>query len=408
VNNLIIKNGTIIDPSANRCAVGDLFVANGKISDKQPENAQVIDATGMWVVPGLIDLHVHFRDPGLTHKEDIETGLRAAAAGGFTTVCTMANTNPATDCPDIIRYQIEKAESLNLGKLLPVSAITKGLNGAELVDIGANLRAGAVAFSDDGKTVANADLMSEFFVRAARADVVTMCHCEDHAADPNMNESEWKIIQRDINLAVAKNARVHICHVSTAEGVEIIKRAREVYKHLVTAEVAPHHFVFTCADVKGSTNAKMAPPLRSEADRMAVIGALLDGTICAIATDHAPHTNQEKSVEFAKAPNGIIGLQTAVALSITELHNKHGMKPLDLIMSLTTNPARVLGIDAGTLQIGKHADVTIIDPNQTWVVDSKVFESKSKNQPYDGMKLTGRVTHTICEGRVIFELTKKK
>jgi len=386
---IIIKNGTVIDPLTGYFGVKDIEVQS------QNPDKKIIDATGLWVCPGFIDLHVHFRDPGLTHKEDIETGLRAAVAGGFTTVCTMPNTNPTADAPETIKYQIDRAKKHGLARLLPVSAITMGLEGKELVNIEENLKAGAVAFSDDGKAVSDVALLDEFFVSAAKHKVLVMAHCEDINLDPNSNESEYTIVARDINLAIKHGARLHICHVSTRQSVDLIRRAHKKYPNLITAEVAPHHILLSSEDVKNNTNFKMAPPLRSKQDVRAVRKGLIDGTICAIATDHAPHSTEEKSVEFAKAPNGVIGLETAVGVALTALKPKSVKDTLKFVSYFTSGPASLVGCN--------NSDITIIDPNHQWVVTEESLKSKSRNCPFIGMELVGRVTHTIVDGELVFD-----
>lgn len=400
MDKLLIRGGMIIDPASNRAEIADLYIENGIIKVTvpvvNPLDVRVIDARGMWVVPGLIDLHVHFRDPGQTHKEDIETGLRAAARGGFTTVCTMANTLPVVDNPKLIKYQLEKTQDIKLGRLLPVSAATKGLEGRELVDLRANKAAGAVAFSDDGKFISDTKILCELFKEAAKNDVPVFSHCEDY--------SESECVGRDIVHAVKNKARLHICHISTAKSVEALREGRRTHANQISAEVTPHHFTLTNVDLKNS-NGKMSPPLRSAYDREAVLKALSDEVISVIATDHAPHSAEEKAQSFEMAPNGIIGLETAVALAITELYHTKLLTEKQLIACLTCNPAKVIGKnELGTLQAGKTADITIIDPNHEWVVDSKVFASKSKNTPFDGRCVKGRVTTTICGGRIIYSL----
>ncbi len=420
---LLIKNGTIIDPSVGRCEIGDLYLTDGKIAELSEgiEPECVIDATGLWITPGLIDLHVHFRDPGLTHKEDIMTGLQAAAKGGFTTVCAMANTKPIIDTPELVKYQINKSRAAGLSNLLPISAITKNFEGKELVGAKEMLDAGICAFSEDGKSVMDTKLLSDFFEQTAKLDIPVFDHCEDlelvsggqiHDGEtakklelkPISSASEETIVARDIHLAMEKGARIHICHVSTKGSVEIVRSAKKQYGNKVTAEVCPHHFTLIDEDIKTrDSNFKMSPPLRAKTDRTAVIEGLRDGTIEVIATDHAPHTAEEKAQSFENAPNGIIGLETAVGLAITELYNKQILNKLELIAKFTSNPAKILKKNLGTLQKGATADVTIINPKFEWIVDKNDFASKSKNMPYDGMKLIGKTVMTICAGKIIYE-----
>ena len=340
---------------------------------------------GYWVLPGLIDMHVHLRDPGLTHKENIFTGLRAAAAGGFTTVVTMANTSPVCDNERIIKYQIKKAKRAKLGRLLPICAVTKDMDGKELVTTK------NFAYSDDGKQINNADIIES----AMKQGMFIFTHYDD---------PEHSLIQRDIELAIKHNARLHIQHVSTATSVEVIRNARKTHPHLITAEATPHHFTLTEDYIKThNTSAKMSPPLRTAKDRNAVFKALQDGTISCIATDHAPHTLEEKSVAYRDAPNGIIGLETAVGLALTYL--KLSKEQLTTLMH--TNPAKILGLKNNSPLnrrggAKRRGSFTIIDPNLEWTVDSTNFHSKSNCQPYDGMRLKGKVLYTICKGRIIY------
>jgi len=403
----LISNGLIIDPSVGRREIGDVFIKNGRIADLETardviKTQHIIDATDKWVVPGLIDMHVHLRDFEQAYKEDIRTGLEAAARGGFTAVVAMANTNPVCDNADMIRQQILKADEAKFSRLLPVSSITKGMNGKCLVDVGKNLYAGAVAFSEDGKSVEDADVLGWFmqhlqqFVPKDSRGVPVLDHCDDV-------KGEEYYVNRDIMLAKQAGCRIHLQHISTAESVELIRKAKkEPWGHLVTAEAAPHHFTLTDADFeKHGPNAKMAPPLRTEADRQAIINGLLDGTIDCIASDHAPHAPREKTDE--KSMNGIIGLETSLGLSLTELYHKGLLSDMEIIQKMSTNPAHILNLMGGTLAVGTPADITIIDPNKKWIVNSKKFASKSKNMPYEGLKLVGLATHTIRGGDVIFQ-----
>ena len=410
---ILIRGGRIIDPSIGKDKVADLYIADGIIQSNiphDPSGVRIIDAGGKIVAPGLIDMHVHLRDPGLTHKEDITSGLIAASKGGFSTVVTMANTIPVTDRASIIDEQIHKACRRELGRLYPVSSVTLGMEGKRLVDIESNINAGAVAFSEDGKSVENPELLKEFMIRMKQRGCLPrpiLDHCDADKKDEKNSEAYYAA--RDIKLAAQTGARLHIQHVSTKDTVDIIREAKrdKRLRMLITAEAAPHHFTLTEEDIKvWGTNAKMSPPLRTAEDRDAIIRGLQDGTIDAIATDHAPHAEHEKAAEFANAPNGIIGLETAVGLAFTELVHTNKMSESDLIKTLTTNPARILNLD--TIGLGTlFADLTIIDPNKEWTVNSADFASKSKNMPYEGKKLKGAVTHTICRGRLIFDATEK-
>jgi len=380
---ILIKNGRVLDPANGIDAVKDIFIENGII--KESGNPQtVIDATGNWVVPGLIDMHVHLRDPGWPEKETITSGLAAAAAGGFTTICPMANTNPVTDNVEVVKYILSHAKNL-----VPIGSITKGLEGKELSPYAEMKTAGICAISDDGKSVENPALLKIAMEQTAKLGLPVLSHCEDKYEADN--------ILRDINLARVTGARLHICHISTAEGVTHVRAAQDEGLP-VTAEACPHHFSLVDADVRDA-NYKMSPPLRSASDRDAIKEALYDGTIGVIATDHAPHHERDKNCSFENAANGIIGLETAVPLCITELN----LSPLDLIAKLTINPARILGIDRGSLTSGKIADITIIDPNAEYIIDKNTFRSKSRNTPFHGRKARGKVIYTIIEGRIVYD-----
>jgi len=347
--------------------------------DKLLEHAR---KKGWWVIPGLVDLHAHFRDPGQTHKEDIETGLKSAAAGGFTTVVTMPNTSPTVDSPEQIKYQIDRAQQIGIARLLPSSALTYGLEGNQVVYMQQNKLAGAIAFTDDGKTVMREDVLEEIFKKAAEVNALVMVHCE---------EPEHEIIQRDIRLAIKHGVRLHLQHVSTRESVNAIMAAKLTHRHLITAEVTPHHIALTY-NPKQNTNFKMSPPLRTETDKLALIEALRDGTIDCIATDHAPHAKNEKSVKYDEAPNGIIGLETAVGVVMTELYHKHKFTKERIIEILSTTPAKIIGVEpVGT---------TVIDPNATW--RPTTFVSKSANSPFIGTKLRGKVTTTIYNDKIVY------
>ena len=419
---LLIQNGRIIDPANGRDGQFDILVADGKIArvaDSIAEDAdEVIDAAGKWVVPGLIDLHVHFRDPGFTRKETIATGSQAAAKGGFTTVCCMPNTKPIADSEILIEYIKMKADREAVINVLPIGAITKGQNGEELADIGSMARVGACAISEDGKTVDNAALMKTAMKYAGMFHIPVFAHCEDKqltgAGQMHQGaqaallglagispESEEVIIARDIILAKDAEAHLHICHLSTIGGVQLLREAK-VRGEKVTAEVCPHHFALCDEDITDyDANFKMAPPLRAKSDVEAMKRGLQDGTIEVIATDHAPHHVDEKNCEFAAAANGIVGLETAVALGITELVRGGWLTAAQLIAKMTVNPAKVLGIDKGTLSEGADADIAIIDADVQYKIDVQQFVSKSKNSPFHGREVYGKVTHTICGGKVV-------
>lgn len=401
---LLIKNGRVIDPANKLDAQMDIFVENGRfvfLSGKMVlEAEETIDATGLWVTPGLIDMHIHLRDPGQLHKETIKSGTRAAAAGGFTTVCCMPNTSPAIDSKEIVEYIAATAAKDAVVRVLPIGSITKGLAGEELSAMREMQEAGICAISDDGKTVENPAIYKASMECAVRLGLPVLAHCEDIRLGGA--EAEEIVIARDIILARMTGAKLHICHVSTAHGVELIRNAQK-NGQIVTAEVTPHHFTLTDEDIpKGDANYKMSPPLRSRADRAAILSALKDGTISVIATDHAPHHADEKNCEFQKAANGVIGLETAVSLAITELVETGLLTPSEMIAKFTANPAKILGIDYGNLLPSAAADITIIDPTSSHTIDKRTFQSLSKNTPFHGRKVKGQVVYTIVAGKIVF------
>jgi dihydroorotase len=416
--NILIKNGHIIDPANTVDEKLDLLVADGKIAklgkpgSLTANGAQVIDASGKLVVPGLIDLHVHLREPGYEYKETVATGTAAAKAGGFTAVCCMPNTNPVNDnrsVTELILSQAAKGGS----RVFPIGAITKGSKGEELAEMGELHEAGCVGISDDGRPVMNAAIMRRAMEYSRIFDRAVISHCEDAglAAKGVMNEgfvstelglrgipnaAEDVMTARDISLAELTGARLHICHVSTAGSVRLIREAKQRGVN-VTAETCPHYFILTEEAVRGyNTMAKMNPPLRTAQDVTAIKAGLKDGTLDAIATDHAPHGTDEKSVEFDAAPFGIVGLETSVGLSL-KLVSEGVLTMSDLITRMSTAPGRIIK-NGGTLSLGAAADITIIDPNEEWTVKAAEFKSKSKNTPFDGWKLKGRAVQTIVGG----------
>ena len=416
---ILIKGGRVICAKNSIDVVMDIYVRDGVIEPfikSQVLPKQVIDASGCWVVPGLIDMHVHFRDPGAPHKETIETGAKAAAAGGFTAVCCMPNTSPVIDCKEVVDYIKSKEVPINV---LPVGCISKGLNGMDLSAIYEMKQAGICAISDDGKTVENPRLMLDALIEAAKHNLPVFSHCEDlrlvgdgqinegnRAIELNLEaippEAEEVIVARDIILAKKARAKLHICHISTAGAVALVREAKRNGQD-VTAEVCPHHFTLTSDEIPGlDANYKMSPALRNQEDKEAILEALKDGTIDVIATDHAPHAEHEKNCLFNDAPNGIMGLETAVPIAITELVNKGVLTPSQLISKFTSNPASILNLDSGCLSIGKKADITIIDPNAKYVIDRHSFVSKSRNTPFHGKEVFGRVLYTICGGNVVY------
>lgn len=422
---ILIKNGRVIDPDKKIDKVADILIAEGKIEkvgEQLKDSAdRVIDAKGCYVMPGLIDLHVHLRDPGLTHKEDIESGAKAAAKGGFTTIVAMPNTKPVIDTASRVKYVTNKAAETSSVHVLQAGAITKGQEGEELADIKEMVRAGSPAISEDGKSVMNSQLYREAMEIAAACDIPVLAHCEDmklvnggcvndDAVTRKMglpgitNAVEDIITARDIMLAGETGCRLHLCHCSTSGSVEIVELAK---KHgvAVTAEVCPHHFTLTSKDIVAEdTNYKMNPPLRTAKDVESLKQGLKRDIIDVISTDHAPHTLQEKDVVMVNAPFGIVGLETCVALTISELVKTGILTPMQMAEKMSYNPARILQIDKGSLAEGKDADVVIIDPEVEYVVDVKGFVSKGRNTPFGGRKVSGKVLCTICGGEVVYEV----
>jgi dihydroorotase len=419
---ILIKNGRVIDPGMVD-DTRDVLIDHGVIEALQPpgtidehrDDLQIIDASGLWVTPGLIDMHVHFREPGQEYKETIATGSGAAAAGGFTAVCTMPNTVPVNDDPSVTALILEKAARADLVRVHPVAAISKGSRGEQLSEFGELKAAGAVGVSDDGLPVMNSQLMRRALEYASGFGLRVISHSEnmDLADGGVMNEGpratrmglagipnacESVMVMRDIALSRLTGVPVHIAHVSTRESVAAIGRAK-ADGVAVTAETAPHYFTLTDAAVEGyNTCAKMNPPLRSEKDRQAIRQGLADGTLDAIATDHAPHSKMEKEVEFDRAANGIIGLETALPLSLQLV--TEGVLDLEaLIERMSIAPARIMGLDCG-LGKGLPADVTLIDPFKKWTVTYENIKSKSKNTPFDNWELTGKAVMTIVDGRI--------
>ena len=420
---ILIKNGRLINPSENLDKVMDIFVEDGIIKEKaesiEKQADTVIDAAGCYVMPGLIDLHVHFRDPGLTYKEDIETGSKAAAKGGFTTVCCMPNTKPVVDNVETVKYIIEKGEKTGLTNVLPVGAVTKNMAGVEITDVEELKKAGICAISEDGKSVMNSGVYRKAMKNAAKANVPVLAHCEDinlveggviNLGDKSSelgvkgisNAVEDVIAMRDIMLAKETGATLHLCHCSTKDSVEMVKRAKEEGIK-VTAEVCPHHFSMCSDDITSNDgNFKMNPPLRAREDMEALIKGLQDDIMDVISTDHAPHSAEEKAKDLEHAPFGIVGLETSVALTVTNLVKKGYLTPMQMAAKMSYNPAKVLGIPKGTLDEGKIADITIIDPDKEYTIDANTFESKGKNTPFDGYKVSGEVEYTILNGKIVY------
>jgi dihydroorotase len=431
MSSLIIKNGRVIDPANHVDQVTDVELANGRVQrlgavSKPPAGVPVLDASGCIVCPGLIDVHVHFREPGQEEKETIATGAAAAVAGGFTSVCCMPNTVPALDDDGRIEFVYRQAQRANLANVFPVGAITKGRQGKELAEMGLMAAAGAVAFSDDGVAVASAAVMNKALQYIAMTGRVLMQHCEDHElgggvmnAGPlatRLGLSGWPrvaeelIIQRDIRLNLSQNigARYHVQHLSSGGSVELLRQARrDLFGQAhITAEVAPHHLLLTedaCADY--DTNYKMNPPLRQKRDIAELLKGVADGTITILATDHAPHTQEEKELEFAAAPFGIIGLECALPLYIRALIDSGAIDWSAMLAMMTINPARLCDLgERGSLTSNAVADVTVIDPKMNWTIDVSEFQSKSRNCPFHGWNVTGRAVATIVNGQVKWAL----
>ncbi len=420
---IYIRGGRLIDPSANTDEVRDLFIKDGVIVETPadvPAGSEVIEAKGLVVVPGLIDVHVHLREPGGEDAETIETGSRAAAHGGFTTIVAMPNTKPPLDTPERVAFVKRRGEEVGLVQVIPSACITAGRDGRDVADLKALVEAGAGVFTDDGSTVASDETMKRAMTLAAALNMTIMDHAQDREMEKDgvmhegefskhwklpgiPSEAEIKVIRRDIDLARRTGCAVHIQHVSTKEGAGLIREAR-ARRLKVSGELTPHHLALTDADIKeGDTNYKMNPPLRSAADRAALVHAIVDGSLQAFATDHAPHTAAAKARGFLQAPFGIIGLETAVGVTYTELVVSGLMDLGAWIHRWTTGPARVLGLPDPGLKPGAPADVTILDLNKTWTVRSREFLSKSRNTPFEGRKLAGRAVRTICRGRTTWQ-----
>lgn len=419
---ILIKGGRVLDPAHNVEGVFDVLIEDGKISridrDIPAQAAEVIDAAGKLVTPGLIDIHVHLRDPGYEYKEDIVSGTRAAAAGGFTSVACMPNTNPVNDNKAIALYIRRKAEEEGGVNVFPVGSITKGLKGETLSEMGDLKDAGCPALSDDGRPVASGELMRRALEYARPFGLVIISHAEDLSlvGEGVMNEgfvatelglkgipwvAEDAAVARDVMLSEFTGSRLHVAHVSTRGAVRIIREAKRRGVP-VTCEATPHHFTLTEEAVRGyDTDAKMNPPLRAAADVAAVREGLADGTIDAIATDHAPHHLDEKNVEFNVALNGVVGLETALPLTL-RLVDEGVLSLNEAIMRLTAGPARALNIPRGTLEVGRPADVTIIDPDLKWTVEKEKLLSKSKNTPFAGWKMKGAAVCTLVGGKVVW------
>ena len=422
---ILIKGGRVIDPAQGVDGQFDVLIENGQIAKvgqnlaSQSFSGQVIDAAGKLVVPGLIDIHVHLRDPGYEYKEDIQSGTQAAVAGGFTSVACMPNTNPVNDNKAVSLYIRQRAQEVGLANVFPIGAITKGLKGESMAEMGELREAGCLALSDDGKPVGNSELMRRALEYSRPFGLTLITHAEDLSlvGEGVMNEgfvatelglkgipwvAEDAATARDIMLAEFTGGKLHVAHVSTKGSVELIRQAKKRGVQ-VTCEATPHHFTLTDEAVRGyETNAKMNPPLRGAEDVAAIRAGLADGTIDAIATDHAPHHFDEKNVEFNIALNGIVGLESALPLTL-ELVNEGVLSLPQAIRLLTCGPAQALGIPRGTLAAGAVADVTIVDPEWSWTFEAEKLASKSKNTPFDGWIMKGAATHTLVAGKVVYQ-----
>lgn len=431
---LLLKNGYMIDPASETEGYRDILIntGNGKIEKILPqgafregepggglaEAAEIIDLNGQTVAPGLVDVHVHFRDPGFTYKEDIHTGAAAAAAGGFTTVVLMANTKPAVDTAETLEYVLAKGKETGI-HVFSCANITVGMKGSQLTDMERLSACGAVGFTDDGIPLMDERVLREALRRAAALGRPVSLHEENPALITNNGihagkasahygiggsprEAEISMVERDLKIAVEEEADLSIQHISTKEAVELVRRARKSCRHIY-AEATPHHFTLTQeAAIRYGALAKMNPPLREEADRLAIIEGLRDGTIDVIATDHAPHSTEEKGRPITEAPSGIIGLETALSLGIRELVNKGYLTMMELIRKMSYAPARLYHLEAGFLAEGGPADLVVFDPGGEWVVDG--FVSKASNSPFVGEKMPGKVTYTICGGKILVDV----
>ena len=419
---LHIKGGRVIDPANGQDGVRDIFIESGVFVDKKPSGALVIDAMGKVVTPGLIDIHVHFREPGQSHKETIASGARCAAAGGFTTVVCMPNTSPVADSPATIAWIQERAASTAIVNVFCTGAITRGIAGEEMAPIGALANAGVVALTDDGRCIQNHGVMRRAVEYARQFGLPIMDHCQEAtlSSDGVMNEGEWStrlglpgwpalaedlIVARNILLAEETGHPIHCQHISSARSVRLLRDARRRGVP-ITAEICPHHIALTDGDLKTfDTNFKMNPPLRTQEDIDEIIAGVADGTITILASDHAPHAPYEKEVEFDKAPFGILGLETELPVFLEILlHQRKAVTLPKIIEMLTINPARFLKLDRGTLSVGTPGDVTILDPDHSWTYDKNDSPSLSRNTPFHGMALRGRALTTIVGGNVVWDL----
>lgn len=424
---LLIANGHLIDPSQGQNSGKNLLIEDGRVAgllspgEELPDGVDVFDATGLIVAPGFIDMHVHLREPGHEYKETIATGAAAAVAGGWTSICSMPNTDPINDSPAVTRFIIEQAERASLANVFPIGAITKGSTGTELSEMGEMKGAGIVAVSDDGRPVPSAGMMRRAMEYARGFGLTVVDHCEDKslAAGGAMHEGRWSLILglkgmpaaaeemdavRDCALAELTGARVHLAHVSTVGAIDAVRRAKKQGLS-VTCEVAPHHWALSDEAVEGyDTNTKMSPPLRSRDHIEAIFEGLRDGTIDTIATDHAPHHADEKALEYDRAPFGITGLETGIGLALDRLVHEGIIDINRLVELCSINPARIFNLeDRGTLRKGAWADITILDPELSWTFDVSKSKSRSRNTPFDGLSMRGAAVATFVGGRLVFQ-----
>ena len=419
---MLLRNGTLIDYKTNTFEKNDILIQEDKIvkieKNINEEVDKIIDCTNLYIMPGMIDIHCHLREPGFEYKETIETGAKSAVCGGFTTICPMPNTKPTPDSTIILQKIMEEAKRVNLCNILPYASVTKGEKGEELVDFEELKNAGAIAFSDDGMPVVNSRTMRQAIIEADKIGTFVASHCEEksvaqgainagHVADELevegvLPEAEEIMAAREIVISETNGVRAHICHISTKTTKNMVRDAKKRGVK-ITCETCPHYFTFTVDEVKKTgVNAKMNPPLREEKDRLAIIEGLKEGPIDCIITDHAPHAEEEKAQGLAKAPNGIIGFETALPAEIMNLVDTGELSYLDLVKVTSYNPANLLKIDRGTIEVGKVADIAIFDPNEEYIYTKEMIVSKSKNSPFIGKKLKGKVRYTIVNGNIVY------
>ncbi|MCQ4769759.1 dihydroorotase [Intestinimonas massiliensis] len=421
---LLIRKGRVVDPVGGIGGVMDILVEDGRVavigSELTAPSARVIDARGLTVCAGLVDMHVHLREPGFEYKETIQTGCLAAARGGFTSIAPMPNTRPATDCPERIALVRQKAAQACGVHVWPIGAVTRGQKGQALTDAAALKKAGAVALSDDGMPVQNANLLRDALIRCRRQELTILSHCEDADLVKNYAVNEGRVsralglpgrpaiaeelqVMRDAMLAEETGAAVHICHISTARSVEIVRQFKKKGVP-ITCETCPQYFALTEDELLSrGTLARVNPPLRTRLDVEGILAGLKDGTIDVIATDHAPHSDEEKARPLPEAPSGMVGLETALAVTLTSLYHTGVMDLSDILRKMTINPAFILRIPKGRLSLGGGADFTIFDPDEEWTVDPEQFASKGRNTPFAGRTLKGRVKYTIVDGKIIYQ-----